>query len=58
MAEFGIHKEELMVPDDELDLQGEESQKTPSFMPDQVSKLLVVLFMEGQLRSKCCFGTC
>lgn len=47
-----------MVLDDELDLECKASQRIPSFMPEQVGKQLVVLFMEGQLRFKCCFGTC
>lgn len=46
------HKEELMVLDEELDLEFKESQKIPSFMPQQVSELLI-LFMGGQSGSKC-----
>lgn len=47
-----------MVLDDDLDLECKEPWKIPSFMPEQVGKQLVVLFMEGQFRSKCCFSTC
>lgn len=41
-----------MVLDEELDLEFKESQKIPSFMPQQVSELLI-LFMGGQSGSKC-----
>ena len=40
------HKEELMALADELDRECEESQKIPTFLPEQVSELLAVLFTE------------
>lgn len=46
------YEEELMVLD-ELDLEYKESPNINSFMSKWVNELLVVLFMRGQLGSKC-----